>query len=185
MPTIFRKTAKGLSEVQTRAFRLPPRLRSLLIMVDGKRSDAELAALLPQAGESLQALAEQGFIEVAAQAAAAPPPPPPPAPPPPPPPPPAPPAPAPSRTAAAATGGAAVAVAPVAAAGADFPTRKRQVLRLFNDLAGPDGEPMAIKMERVRSLDELSALLPQAVRLVGLLRGATEAQAFSDRVDQL
>jgi hypothetical protein len=180
MPTIFRKTAKGLSEVQTRAFRLPPRLRSLLIVVDGKRSDAELAALLPQAGESLQALAEQGFIEAAAQAAPATPPPAPP-----PPPPPAPPAPAPSRTAAAATGGTAVAVAPVAASGTDFPARKRQVLRLFNDLAGPDGEPMAIKMERARSLDELSALLPQAVRLVGLLRGATEAQAFSDRVDQL
>ncbi|MFO0297515.1 MAG: hypothetical protein ACK537_07960 [Pseudomonadota bacterium] len=178
MPTIHRKTAKGLSEVQTRAFRLPPRLRSLLIMVDGKRSDAELSAMLPQAGEVLQALSEQGFIEVAAQASA----------PPPPPPPPPPPAAlqAPRRDAAGAEGSAAaVAVAPAATASTDFPARRRQVLRLFNDIAGPDGEPMAIKMERTRSLEELRALLPQAVNLVGLLRGRGEAQAFADRVDQI
>ena len=175
MPTIHRKTAKGLSEVQTRAFRLPPRLRSLLIMVDGKRSDAELSAMLPQAGEVLQALSEQGFIEVAAQTSA------PPTPPPPPPPPAVP-----RRDAAAAEGGAsAVAVAPATAASTDFAARRRQVLRLFNDIAGPDGEPMAIKMERTRSLEELRALLPQAVNLVGLLRGRGDAQAFADRVDQI
>jgi hypothetical protein len=78
-----------------------------------------------------------------------------------------------------------VAVAPAAAASTDFPARRRQVLRLFNDIAGPDGEPMAIKMERARSLEELRALLPQAVNLVGLLRGRGEAQAFADRVDQI
>lgn len=184
MPTIHRKTAKGLSEVQTRAFHLPPRLRSLLIMVDGKRSDAELSAMLPQAGEILQALAGQGFIEVAAQAPAPPPAPPQPPPPPPPPPPAA--LQAPRRDAAGAEGSAAaVAVAPAATASTDFPARRRQVLRLFNDIAGPDGEPMAIKMERARSLEELRALLPQAVNLVGLLRGRGEAQAFADRVDQI
>ena len=37
MSTIFRKTAKGTSEVETRANRLPPRLRAALILVDGRQ----------------------------------------------------------------------------------------------------------------------------------------------------
>jgi hypothetical protein len=161
MPIIYRKTAKGVSEIETRAHRLPPRLRGALIVVDGKRSDAELAAMLPQAAEVLQALVEQGFIEAAGQAA--PPPPPRPAPPPPP------------AAPAAAAGGAA----------ADFDARRRKVLRLFNDLVGPAGEGMAMKIEKTRSLDELRALLPQAVNLVGMVRGRGEAQTFADQLDQL
>jgi hypothetical protein len=160
MPIIYRKTAKGVSEIETRAHRLPPRLRGALIVVDGKRSDVELAAMLPQAVEVLQTLAEQGFIEAAGQAA--PPPPPRPAPPP-------------------------TAAAPAAAGGAqsDFDGRRRKVLRLFNDLVGPAGEGMAMKIEKTRSLDELRALLPQAVNLVGMVRGRGEAQTFADQLDQL
>jgi WD40 repeat protein len=37
MPTIYRKTAKGQSEIETRVHRLAPRFRSLLILVDGRR----------------------------------------------------------------------------------------------------------------------------------------------------
>ncbi len=77
MPLIYRKTAKGLSEIETRAHRLPPRLRSALIVVDGKRNLAELRPLILQTDETLAALAEQGFIEAVREAA---PPPPPPAP---------------------------------------------------------------------------------------------------------
>lgn len=160
MPIIYRKTAKGVSEVETRAHRLPPRLRGALIVVDGKRSDVELAAMLPQAVEVLQTLAEQGFIEAAGQAA-----------PPPPPRPVAPPATAPAPAAGAAQ--------------PDFDARRRKVLRLFNDLVGPAGEGLAMKIEKTRSLDELRALLPQAVNLVGMVRGRGEAQTFADQLDQL
>lgn len=66
MGTIYRKTAKGLHEVQQRTLGLSPRERSLLILVDGVRSSVELARLIPQlAPETLQRLAEGGFIEVA------------------------------------------------------------------------------------------------------------------------
>lgn len=75
MPLTYRKTAKGLSEIETRAHRLPPRLRSALIVVDGKRSLAELRPLIQQPEETLAALAEQGFIEAVREAAPAPPPP--------------------------------------------------------------------------------------------------------------
>ena len=65
MPIIYRKSAKGVAEIETRAHRLPPRMRSALILVDGKRSDDALAVLIqPQATETLHALAGQGFIEV-------------------------------------------------------------------------------------------------------------------------
>jgi hypothetical protein len=72
MATIFRKTDKGQAEVETRAHRLSPRLRSALILVDGKRSSDELRKLIAQqADDTLAALSDQGFIEVAAESRAA------------------------------------------------------------------------------------------------------------------
>ena len=65
MGTVYRKTEKGLAEVSTRRNRLPLKLRSALIMVDGKRSDDELADMMP--GETLELLAallSEGYIEV-------------------------------------------------------------------------------------------------------------------------
>jgi hypothetical protein len=64
MATIYRKTSKGHAEIETRVHRLPPRLRGALIVVDGRRADDELRRLVPQADETLQLLAEQGFIEL-------------------------------------------------------------------------------------------------------------------------
>lgn len=64
---VLQKTRKGLEEVETRAHRLPGRLRAVLIMVDGQRTGAQL---LQQAGELAEQLASQlndlilmGFIE--------------------------------------------------------------------------------------------------------------------------
>jgi hypothetical protein len=65
MSTIYRKTEQGHDEIATRARRLVPRLRQALIVVDGKRTDDELCKLIaPPADEVLQALLEQGYIEV-------------------------------------------------------------------------------------------------------------------------
>ena len=62
---VFAKTPKGLEEVANRTYKLPPRLRALLIMVDGKISAAELAAKAASLGGIVPMLAElssQGFI---------------------------------------------------------------------------------------------------------------------------
>ena len=60
MATIYRKTAKGHTEIETRALRLSPRLRSALILVDGRRTDAELQRMiLQQPDETLRGLVEQ------------------------------------------------------------------------------------------------------------------------------
>lgn len=68
--TVFAKTPAGQSEVQSRQLGLAPLPRRLLILVDGKRSGAELAAFV--AGHDsvamLQALLDNGCIEAIGQA---------------------------------------------------------------------------------------------------------------------
>ena len=205
MPTIYRKTAKGFAEIETRAHRLTPRVRSALIVVDGRKSDTELAILVPQAAESLAMLAEGGFIEAVVSHT----PPPAPAPlmagvtvpaalgpitaPAPFGPPTAPggldrpTAPAglgpPGGAAAPAAAGAPPTLAPVSAA--SFEARRRMVLRAFNDAVGPPGESMAIKLEKAKTLDDLRVLLPQAIRLVEMVQGRRGAETFAARLDQI
>jgi hypothetical protein len=63
---IYRKTFKGQNEMTTRAFRLPARERSVLVLVDGKRNGAELIDRGVHFGDSeafLDHLIEAGFIE--------------------------------------------------------------------------------------------------------------------------
>jgi hypothetical protein len=158
MPIIFRKTAKGVTEIETRAHRLAPRLRSALIMVDGKRSDADLRPLITQQpDETLAALAEQGFIEIVAAAPAM--------------------APLPR----AAVPPAAVPVRPAL----DFETRRRAAVRGLNDLLGPAAETLAIRMERARSAEELRPLLATAVQLVANARGRSAADDYAARFPDL
>lgn len=67
MSEVLLKTRKGLEEIETRAHKLPGRLRAVLIMVDGQRT---VGQLLEQAGDLADQLAGQlndliklGFIE--------------------------------------------------------------------------------------------------------------------------
>jgi len=158
MPSIFRKSAKGATEIETRAHRLVPRLRAMLILVDGKRSDIELAQLMPpHAADTLAALLEQGFVEPVAVPAPA--------------------------VAAAAPGAPASAPAPTPASApaTSFDTTRRVVVRALNDAIGPAAETLAMRMERTHNLDELRALLPLAVQAVGHMRGRSAAEAFAAR----
>jgi hypothetical protein len=79
MVTTYAKTAAGQHEVGTRAQGLPPRLRSLLILVDGKRSDADLGRLVPDVDDALARLMQAGLIQAVRSSAASAPVPPPPA----------------------------------------------------------------------------------------------------------
>jgi hypothetical protein len=73
MSIVYRKTAKGLAEIETRAFGLSPRLRQALILFDGLRTEAELDKLiLADPFVPLGALLADGFIEVARAAVDAP-----------------------------------------------------------------------------------------------------------------
>lgn len=171
MATIYRKTAKGQSEIETRALKLAPRFRSLLILVDGRRSDRELTALMPQAGdEALAALAQAGLIEAIGLTADTPVPPAPRAAVPPAPPPPA-----------AAPTAAAAPAAPEVRADMPFEQRRRESVRMLIDQIGPMAEALAMRMERARSIDELRPLLSTAAQVLANTRGRGVAAEFSRR----
>jgi hypothetical protein len=64
MPLIYRKTPKGTAEIETRAHGLGLRVRSTLILVNGKRDVDDVCAMVAQSAEgTLKDLAAQGFIE--------------------------------------------------------------------------------------------------------------------------
>jgi hypothetical protein len=156
MATIYTKTADGQNEIETRARRITPRLRSALILVDGKRTDVELAGLIQQAEETLKALLDGGLIEVTAvlhtkttQ-----------------------PKPAPASE-----------PAPAAPAVPDknFETLRRDAVRAINDQLGPSGESLALKIERAADPEELRAALERAVAYIANARGGGAAAQFASR----
>lgn len=153
MATIYRKTPKGQAEIETRAHHLPPRLRTPLIMVDGKRSVDELRKLIAnQPDECLVALLEQGFIEVVEGAVA------------------------PKTTAAAPPAPAAPASGTITP---DVDVLRRQAVRELYELLGPVAEAVAIKLEGAKSLDQLRHSLGIARDILANSRGTGAANAFA------
>lgn len=72
--TVFAKTPQGQQEIQSRSLGLAVLVRRILVLVDGKRSGAELAALLPPGTDIapiLNTLMAQACIETVAQASKA------------------------------------------------------------------------------------------------------------------
>lgn len=154
MATIYRKTEKGQTEIETRLFRLLPRLRTALILVDGHRHDGELAKLIPgDPVASLQTLLTEGFIEVVAvvEQRAAPR--------------------SPEPAAPRATG------APPPA----FEQRRREALRALNDQLGPAAETLAIRIEKCPDWTHLVPILQTAQQLLLTARGAAVATDFGNR----
>lgn len=63
---IYDKTDKGREEIATRKWQLPSRMRSLLVLIDGKKSDAEIVQKIGGLGlnlQSLQELQDKEFIQ--------------------------------------------------------------------------------------------------------------------------
>ena len=158
MPTIYRKTAKGLAEIDTRAHRLPPRTRSMLILVDGKRDADDLKSLVTvQAEECLQSLSEQGFIEAVGETVRA------------------------GLAAGAVAAPGAASSTPAAPPAVDVPGLGRTAVRALNEALGPSAESLAMRIERARTVSELRPLLEQGARLVAAARGPAAAAAFAAR----
>ena len=185
MPTTYRKTAKGQAEIETRQYRLNPRLRTALILVDGHRSDTDLRRMIfGEADETLRTLLDEGFIEPIAdrRSSGAPttvsPP--------------INSAPAPFGSTAPAPFGSSTA-APFASStpqpltetqvltGKAFEQFRRDAIRSFTDTVGPMAEALAIKMEKARSHDDLRPLLGLAMNIILNTRGAKVAGDFSAR----
>lgn len=180
--TLLVKTDKGRDAMARRAPELVPRLRSMLILVDGKRNAAELDKLgagLGGGAALLEQLLAQGWIaphdpngppfqntapladgqvpvaSAPASAEASLPPAPPPAP---------------------------VAAPPSAAPVLPFADARRLVVRFINDAAGPMGELTAIKVESCKTATELQTLLPRVREALQNYRGAATVQRFDQEV---
>ncbi len=183
--TIFRKTLKGTQEIGARSRQLPMRLRQLLILVDGQRSDVDLVRMLPECDSLLAALVEGEFIEPVlsegtrmaphvapgsrVQAA----------------PPSAPATAAPAATAATAAPAppAAPAAAPILSlTGAGFVSARSQAVRALIDTVGPMAEGLALKLERAATAKDLLPWLEHAELMVTQVRGADAAAAYARRV---
>ena len=172
MPIIFRKTAKGLAEVESRAHRLAPRLRGMLILVDGKRDSDDLDRLVAQdAIQTLAALADQGLIEAVGETLAV-----------------AEPAasygPVAVSTSASANESA-PALVPAPRFAPDLAALRRQVAHALKEELGASAGPLLKRIKGARSADELKPLLSQAVKLVLAARGKTAADAFATRMPVL
>lgn len=66
MDVVFTKTSKGIEEMEKRTAGLTPRVRRVLIMIDGKRTveDIRAMALADDLSHTLGQLEEAGFIQL-------------------------------------------------------------------------------------------------------------------------
>jgi hypothetical protein len=158
MTRIFRKTDKGVDEIATRANRLVPRLRTALILVDGTRNESELGQLIKQhPSETLEELLTLGYIEVASVAEP------------------------PAKKSAPDEATAKRGTAEPASAEKPFATYRAEAVRAFNDLTGPAGEALAMKMEKAASREQLGPLLQTAFQIITNARGNQAAVEFKAR----
>ena len=154
---VFRKTAKGVEEIDKRTHRLGIKLRMALILVNGERDAAEIIVDVRDNGETLLAeLLAGGFIEPASGGAAA------------------------STAPAAASGSSSLpAVSPAVGMGTmDLKTAQRSAVKAIEEMLGPEGEALALKVERCKSMPELQSTLEKVRDLIRMSRGETRAQKF-------
>ncbi|MCB4363783.1 hypothetical protein KIH07_08560 [Hydrogenophaga taeniospiralis] len=171
--TLLAKTDKGREALAARSPELGPKLRTVLIMVDGKKSVAELGkfggalAVLEQleaGGWVLEVDASGQPVERASASAEAV-----------------------TEPAAAATAeevAPAVASAPAAPAPQTLPysEARRMVVRYINDQLGPMGELTAIRVEGCKSPADLQALLPRIRDALSNYRNAAAVQRFDQEL---
>lgn len=174
---IVDKTEKGSTVVKSRDRELTPRLRSMLIMADGRQTVAQLQSAAAQVGapdDFLQTLLDLGLVQLRTVN--------------------------PSRGGNTARGGepAAVAAAPALAAetraappadAADAASRLRAAQKFMNDAVadalGVRAVFFTLKLERCFTREDLQALLPEFTRLLTKAKGEAGAAALEQRARAL
>ena len=152
LENVLRKTAAGVDAIKLRDRALTPKMRMLLIMVDGAKTGNDLLKSVPNADESRQLLAELisgGYAEqIAAPKPVAPPP---------------------------------VTAPPNAASPAVDDTLKvsiRRATRLLEDLLGPSSVDLCLQLERCTSHAQLKTKVAELSRIVAAMRSERKAAEF-------
>lgn len=172
---ILDKTDKGREEIATRKYQLAPRLRTLLLLVDGKqRTDALLAKVvgLGLSEENIAALIENGFIQISASPTAA-------------------------ELAPASSAPAAEPVQPESESKtpvpqgilADGETQFSALYHFYTETIkstiGLRGYGLQLKVERANSIDDFRELRRPYLEAVLKAKGKEMARSLRDRLDQL
>jgi hypothetical protein len=126
---IYVRTEKGAEEVAHRSQAIPSKVRSLLVLIDGKLTGAQLIdkfSVFPNSAEYLQQLEDGGYIE--AQAGAKP-----------------------AVAAATAAPVASVAAAPQAG----LSDAKRLIVQTLHEALGPDADQLTVKIDTALTAGEL------------------------------
>lgn len=167
---IFRKTAKGSDAITTRQAGLSPRLRSALIMVDGKRSYGDLVSMVTVLGDPetlVKELESAGLIEIVGGSAQA----------------------NPGIPSAPVSGADATSLATaktVPAALSVPPTlvgAKRFTARLLTELLGPMSEVLCVKIEAARDMADFITAVKRARDVVREVKGQAVATQFIEQVE--
>lgn len=161
---VWRKTPKGLDAIVRRAGGLSPRLRSVLIMVDGKRPAADFAHLAAGLGSPdalLAQLASGGFIEAVLPGWSGP----------------LPQAPTLSALTHSDTG------PETQPPGLSLADTKRFAVRQLTDLMGPTAEVLCLRIESAKSMGDLNDNLKRARIVLRDARGELAAQRFENALE--
>lgn len=154
---VYRKSPKGTQAIATRQHGLGPKLRSLLILVDGKRSCGELlqlSQLLGDAEQLLGQLLDQGFIEEGPAVAA-------------------------GTSGTAGPDSSGVAAGPAVARPTPLGEAQRRVARRLVDILGPTAESLCMHIEGRRSAPDFKIAVKRAEAMVHDLRGSKLAAEFA------
>lgn len=158
---ILAKTPKGLEEIQTRVHKLPQRMRTVLILVDGKTSAGQFVERLTAITDLdaiLEMLLKEGFVAVASAGA----------------------------TATASVTADGPATVPLDASGAPHPdVRKaiRDLCRYLHDNLGPDADLITGRLEKARTRSDFIAAVRQAQSML-ISAGPSAQQGGSQRAQQ-
>jgi len=154
---VYHKSAKGAEAIATRQHGLSPKLRSMLIMIDGKRSFDELlqvSQMLGNAEELLGQLLDQGFIEPGGSVTSAP---------------------APLSSAPAALG-------PAAGPAPTLVEAQRFVSRRLTDLLGPNAEELCLRIEATRNVHDFQLAVGRAEGMLHQFVSSQTAAEFAAEV---
>jgi hypothetical protein len=149
---IYQKTDKGVQSLATRDPVLTPKLRSMLIMVDGKRGVDELGKLAAALGEPEQLLAQLLALRMVEAVASATPP-------------------------ASESAGLSSAPAPLAAV--PLSEAKRFAVRRLTDLLGPTAEDLCLRVESARTAADFKVVVKRAEAVLREFGGSDMAASFA------
>ena len=166
----YARTEKGAAEVAQRSQAIPARARSLLLMIDGKSTGAQLLeklAAFPNSGELLQLLETEGYIGPVDGGGAAV-----------------------SAPAAAPASAASVTAAPPAASpgtgsGAGIGAAKRFMIRSLHEIFGPDADSLTGKVDLAQTTEDLRKLAEKHRELMASMGSRRKADAYWQGIEEL